>query len=172
MRYLKWTIFLASEVFVGGIPRDCMESELVPVLEKAGQIWQIRLMIASGGQNRGYCFVNYQKPEEAARACQILNNYEIRPGKLLSFAASRTLRLSWCFKDSYAFLTGCQIGVLKSADSHSMFLGGIPKDKTSAEVFDEIKNITAGVIEANVVPAYQSRDLNKGYAYVEYESHK
>jgi RNA recognition motif-containing protein len=76
-------VFLESEVFVGRIPRDCIESELVPVFEKAGKVYEIRLMMDFSGTNRGYCFVQYHKPEEATKACQILNHYEIRPGTRL-----------------------------------------------------------------------------------------
>ena len=36
------------EVFVGKIPRDCYEDELVPVFEKAGVIYEMRLMMNFG----------------------------------------------------------------------------------------------------------------------------
>ena len=42
-----------SEVFVGKIPRDCYEDELVPIFERAGYIYEIRLMMEYTGQNRG-----------------------------------------------------------------------------------------------------------------------
>lgn len=77
----NFLIFLeGSEVFVGKIPRDCMEPELVPVFEKAGRIYMMRLMMDFSGSNRGYCFVQYFTPEEADRAVAEINKYEIRKG--------------------------------------------------------------------------------------------
>jgi hypothetical protein len=72
----------------------------------------------------------------------------------------------------YAFIIGCNLTVRKSVDNRRLFLGGIPKDKTSAQVFEEIKNVTEGVTEASVVPAYKNKTMNNGHAHLEYESHR
>lgn len=66
------------EIFVGKIPRDCFEDELVPVFEKAGPMYEMRLMMDYNGQNRGYAFVVYCKAMDAKESVKILNNYEIR----------------------------------------------------------------------------------------------
>lgn len=47
------------EVFVGKIPRDMFEDELVPLFETVGQIYEFRLMMEFSGENRGYAFVMY-----------------------------------------------------------------------------------------------------------------
>lgn len=41
------------EVFVGKIPRDCFEDEIIPVIEKIGPIYEFRLMMEYSGYNRG-----------------------------------------------------------------------------------------------------------------------
>lgn len=66
------------EVFVGKIPRDCFEDELVPVFEKAGSIYEMRLMMDYNGQNRGYAFVVYCNPADAKESVRVVNNLEIR----------------------------------------------------------------------------------------------
>ncbi|PNJ30889.1 RBM47 isoform 10, partial [Pongo abelii] len=66
------------EVFVGKIPRDVYEDELVPVFEAVGRIYELRLMMDFDGKNRGYAFVMYCHKHEAKRAVRELNNYEIR----------------------------------------------------------------------------------------------
>lgn len=51
---------LGTEVFVGKIPRDLYEDELVPLSEKAGPIWALRLMVGSlSGQVRGSAFITF-----------------------------------------------------------------------------------------------------------------
>ncbi|XP_034934502.1 GATA zinc finger domain-containing protein 14-like [Chelonus insularis] len=77
-----------SEVFVGKIPRDLYEDEIFPVFVKMGEIYEIRLMMDFSGNNRGYCFVMYTKPEYAKRAIKELSNYEIRPGHRIGVVAS------------------------------------------------------------------------------------
>lgn len=47
------------EVFVGKIPRDMYEDELVPLFDRAGKIYELRLMMEFSGANRGYAFVTY-----------------------------------------------------------------------------------------------------------------
>lgn len=66
------------EVFVGKIPRDCFEDELVPVFERTGKLYEMRLMMDYNGQNRGYAFVVYTATADAKECVKMLNNYEIR----------------------------------------------------------------------------------------------
>lgn len=47
------------EVFVGNVPRDVFEDEVVPIFETAGKIYELRMMLDFSGTNRGYFFVRY-----------------------------------------------------------------------------------------------------------------
>ncbi|XP_032079634.1 RNA-binding protein 47 isoform X2 [Thamnophis elegans] len=134
------------EVFVGKIPRDVYEDELVPVFETAGRIYEMRLMMDFDGKNRGYAFVMYTQKYEAKRAVKELNNYEIRPGRLL--------------------------GVCCSVDNCRLFIGGIPKTKKREEILDEISKVTEGVLDVIVYASAADKLKNRGFAFVEYESHR
>ncbi|XP_053314366.1 RNA-binding protein 47 isoform X5 [Spea bombifrons] len=134
------------EVFVGKIPRDVYEDELVPVFENAGRIYEMRLMMDFDGKNRGYAFVMYTLKSEAKRAVRELNNYEIRPGRLL--------------------------GVCCSVDNCRLFIGGIPKMKKREEILEEISKVTEGVLDVIVYASAADKMKNRGFAFVEYESHR
>ncbi|XP_044197942.1 probable RNA-binding protein 46 isoform X3 [Thunnus albacares] len=134
------------EVFVGKIPRDMYEDELVPLFERAGRIYEFRLMMEFSGENRGYAFVMYTNREAAQRAIQMLDNYEVRAGKF--------------------------IGVCVSLDNCRLFIGSIPKDKRKDEIMEEMKKVTDGVVDVIVYPSSSDRSRNRGFAFVEYESHK
>ncbi|MCJ8747670.1 hypothetical protein PDJAM_G00155950 [Pangasius djambal] len=134
------------EVFVGKIPRDMYEDELVPVFERAGRIYEFRLMMEFSGENRGYAFVMYTTREAAQRAIALLDNYEIRPGKF--------------------------IGVCVSLDNCRLFIGSIPKDKKKEEIQEEMMKVTDGVVDVIVYPSAMDKTKNRGFAFVEYESHK
>ncbi|XP_031415114.1 RNA-binding protein 47 isoform X2 [Clupea harengus] len=134
------------EIFVGKIPRDVYEDELVPVFESVGHIYEMRLMMDFDGKNRGYAFVMYTLKHEAKRAVRELNNYEVRPGRLL--------------------------GVCGSVDNCRLFIGGIPKTKKREEIMEEVSKVTEGVLDVIVYASAADKMKNRGFAFVEYESHR
>lgn len=135
-----------SEVFVGKIPRDVFEDELVPVFETVGKMYEMRLMMDFDGKNRGYAFVMYTCKTDAKNAVKKLNNYEIRKGRLL--------------------------GVCYSVDNCRLFVGGIPKTKKKDEIYAEMSKVTEGVTDVIVYPSASDKSKNRGFAFVEYESHR
>ncbi|XP_029114952.1 RNA-binding protein 47 isoform X1 [Scleropages formosus] len=134
------------EIFVGKIPRDVYEDELVPVFESVGRIYEMRLMMDFDGKNRGYAFVTYTQKRDAKRAVRELNNYEVRPGRLL--------------------------GVCSSVDNCRLFIGGIPKTKKREEILEEVSKVTEGVLDVIVYASAADKMKNRGFAFVEYESHR
>ncbi|KER32326.1 hypothetical protein T265_01555 [Opisthorchis viverrini] len=134
------------EVFIGKIPRDCFEEELIPVFEQIGPIYMFRLMMEFNGTNRGYGFCVYTNREDTKKAVQTLDNYEIRKGKT--------------------------IGVCFSVDNCRLFVGGIPKNKTREEIMVEMRRVTEGVKDVISYPSVTDKSKNRGFAFVEYESHK
>lgn len=63
------------EVFCGKIPKDMYEDELIPLFERCGTIWDLRLMMdPMTGTNRGYAFVTFTTREATQHAVQ-----EVRP---------------------------------------------------------------------------------------------
>lgn len=135
-----------SEIFVGKLPRDLFEDELVPLCEKFGKIYEVRMMMDFNGNNRGYAFVTFSTKQEAKAAMKQLNNYEIRNGRLL--------------------------GVCASVDNCRLFVGGIPKTKKREEILLEMRKVTEGVVDVIVYPSAADKTKNRGFAFVEYENHR
>lgn len=134
------------EIFIGKIPRDCFEDELVPVFEKIGKVYELRLMMDFSGSNRGYAFVMFTNRIDSQRAIKELNNFEIRKGRL--------------------------IGVCMSVDNCRLFVGGIPKTKGKQEILQEMIKVTEGVVDVIVYPSAVDKTKNRGFAFVEYENHR
>ena len=148
------------EVFVGKIPRDLFEDEIFPVFETIGPIYEMRLMMDFDGRNRGFCFVMYTKKRclflaatglkvhfsHARAAISKLNNYEVRKGRTL--------------------------GVCSSVDNCRLFVGGIPKARKKEEILAELRKVTDQVEDVIVYPSAADKNKNRGFAFVEYKTHK
>ncbi|GFR25325.1 probable RNA-binding protein 46 [Trichonephila clavata] len=134
------------EVFIGKLPRDMYEDELMPLLEQIGIIYEFRLMMDFSGATRGYAFVTYTNKEDAERAIEILDRLEVRPGK--------------------------RIGAMKSVDNCKLRVDGIPTHKTNDEVHSEIIKFTEGVERTYVVSDPADKTKNKGFAFIEYKNHR
>ncbi|MEJ1276477.1 APOBEC1 complementation factor [Cricetulus griseus] len=115
-------------------------------LVQIGKIYEMRMMMDFNGNNRGYAFVTFSNKQEAKNAIKQLNNYEIRNGRLL--------------------------GVCASVDNCRLFVGGIPKTKKREEILLEMKKVTEGVVDVIVYPSAADKTKNRGFAFVEYESHR
>uniref|UniRef100_A0A8C8D1S5 RRM domain-containing protein n=1 Tax=Oncorhynchus tshawytscha TaxID=74940 RepID=A0A8C8D1S5_ONCTS len=135
------------KIFVGKIPRDLFEDELVPLFEKAGPIWDLRLMMDPlSGLNRGYAFVTFCTKEAASEAVNLCNNHEIRPGK--------------------------HIGVCISVANNRLFVGSIPKSKTKEQMVEEFAKVTEGLNDVILYHQPDDKKKNRGFCFLEYEDHK
>ncbi|XP_015591678.1 probable RNA-binding protein 46 [Cephus cinctus] len=145
-RETQWERAKGAEIFLGRLPRDCFEDELLPLLERVGRVFELRLMLDFSGSTRGYAFALYENSRIARRACEILDGLEIRPGR--------------------------RIGVVKSIDNCRLFFGGVPKDKNKEEFLEELSKIVDGITDVYVYPSSQNRKLNRGFIFVEFKDHK
>lgn len=59
-----------------------------------------------------------------------------------------------------------------SVDNCRLFVGGIPKTKKRVEILAEMKKVTDGVTDVIVYPSAADKTKNRGFAFVEYESHR
>lgn len=73
---------------------------------------------------------------------------------------------------SPGFRNGRLLGVCASVDNCRLFVGGIPKTKKREEILSEMKKVTEGVVDVIVYPSAADKTKNRGFAFVEYESHR
>lgn len=134
-----------SEVFIGKLPRDLYEDELLPLLEQAGRVYKMRLMMEFSGCNRGFAFANYVTSKEANLACALLSQTLIRPD--------------------------CPpIGVVKSFDNKCLFFGNLPIKVTKKAILNELKRHLTDVEDVEmfkVEPSSTSR-----FANVHFKTHE
>lgn len=135
-----------SEIFVGKLPRDIFEDELVPLFGAAGSIYKLRLMVDFAGKTRGYAFITYFTVEQANNAVKLLDGMEVRQGR--------------------------RIGVYKSVDNCRLFMGNIPTDKTEADIWEALHLLVEGLREIIMYRAHNSCFENRGFVFLEFEDHR
>ena len=63
------------QVFLGKLPEDLYEDELIPLMEKCGKIYELRVIVDKEGYNRGFGFVTFCDKESAKNAVNTYANY-------------------------------------------------------------------------------------------------
>lgn len=135
------------EVFCGKIPKDVYEDDLIPLFEKCGTIWDLRLMMdPMTGTNRGYAFITFTNRDAANRAVQKLDKFEIRNDKFLK--------------------------VNISVPNLRLYVGNIPKSKGKEDIFEEFGKLTAGLKEVIIYNSPNDKKKNRGFCFLGYETHK
>lgn len=76
----QWIPEKGSEVYIGNVPTNWYEPELVPFLQKVGRLYLLRLIIKADGTTNGYVFATYYDSFYAEKAVAELNGTPIREG--------------------------------------------------------------------------------------------
>ncbi|XP_071564907.1 uncharacterized protein [Temnothorax nylanderi] len=143
MRWSGPTPGIECEIFVGRIPKTIYEDTLYPLFKMVGEVFQIRLMVDMAELTRGYCFIMYTNPEDAARAIAELDEYEISPGR--------------------------KIRVLASVNKCKLYVGPLPWHIGSEEV---VRVIYASAWDIEYVSIYRFPNHDAAYAIVSFKSHR
>jgi len=136
-----------SQVFIGKIPRDMYEDELVPLFEPYGQIYDLRIMVDPfSGLNKGYAFVTYSTKEGAQSAVKAMENHEVRGGK--------------------------KLGVCLSQANNRLFVGSIPKTKTKQDIMEEFKTKVEELTDVIMYFSAEDKNKNRGFVFLDFATHK
>ncbi|MBN3287919.1 DND1 protein, partial [Polyodon spathula] len=141
-----WTGFPPSygcEVFINQIPRDVYEDKLIPLFQRAGMLYEFRLMMNFSGQNRGFAYAKYADPKSAEAAIRMFNRYELQ--------------------------NGCYITVRKSTEKRVLLLDELPRTVQKDMLLLLLRNFTEGVEDLKIKPSPKGSE--KASACVQYVSH-
>lgn len=78
-----------NRLFVGNLSYETMENDLQEYFSQAGAVTSVNLMLDKiTGKSRGFAFVEYATPEEAAKAVEQFHNKELQ-GRALTVNIAR-----------------------------------------------------------------------------------
>lgn len=137
-----------TEVFLGRLPQDVFEDDLIPVFEGVGRIYELRVIVDNEGYNRGYGFVTYCDKDTAKEAVKKLNRHEIKANR--------------------------RMVVKLSVQFNRLYIGGVPKSKSKDDIYNafsnEVDNLKAVILQDP--PSGASGDLkNRGFCFLEFDSY-
>ncbi|XP_072368860.1 LOW QUALITY PROTEIN: dead end protein homolog 1-like [Scyliorhinus torazame] len=134
-----------SEVFIGKLPQDLYEDQLIPLFQSAGKLYEFRLMMTFSGENRGFAYAKYANRWYAQCAIAMFNGYQIRDG--------------------------FPMVVCKSTEKNELCVRGIP-GKQRLEVLEVLKELTEGVMDLSLHLNTERRKKMTMFAVVKYENHR
>jgi len=136
-----------SQVFIGKIPRDMYEDEIVPLFEPYGQLYDLRIMVDPfTGLNKGFAFCTFTTKEGAQSAVKNMDKVEVRGGR--------------------------KLGVCLSQANNRLFVGSIPKSKTKKDIFDEFSTKVEELSDVILYISSEDKSKNRGFAFLEFSTHK
>ncbi|KAI3383925.1 hypothetical protein SNEBB_006834 [Seison nebaliae] len=135
------------EIILGLLPPNCYENEIIKFITQENvKLYELRLMTEANQLSKCYAFATLSTKKQADLVVEKLHGKQIREN--------------------------CTVTVLHIHDTKRLFIGGIPKLKNSNDIYLEMKKHTEGVVKAIVYPLMDDRKKNRGFAFVEYATHR
>lgn len=134
------------EVFCGNIPVNVLEDVLIPLFDRFGKIWNLRLQMSMQNRhhNAGFAFIRYTETKAAQAAINSLNEYQIVPGKFLM--------------------------VRRSLPNISLFVSNIHRGLTKEQIHAKFDRLTSGLMNTIVKGSFYEESKNSGFCILEYDS--
>uniref|UniRef100_A0A162ADC1 RRM domain-containing protein n=1 Tax=Daucus carota subsp. sativus TaxID=79200 RepID=A0A162ADC1_DAUCS len=135
-----------TEIFVGGLDKDTREEDIRKIFEVLGEIKDVTVVNSSKTKKNAYAFVRYNLAADAKKALIKYRKVEIC-GKL------------------------CGTSPVEGNDT--LFLGNLNKKWKSDDVTKLLQGIgVMNIDHVTVMPDPSNIEVNRGFAFLELESHK
>lgn len=135
-------------IYIGQIPKDVYEDQLIPLFEEIGKIYDLRIMMDPiNGKSRGYGFLIYFDRECATEAAKKYDGHHI---------------------------TGKALKVNVSIANTRLFIGNIPKSKSKDEILEEFRKHAENVVDVIIYSNPDAPDSrkNRGFCFIDFSDHK
>ncbi|XP_023050319.1 dead end protein homolog 1 isoform X1 [Piliocolobus tephrosceles] len=116
-----------SEVFIGRLPQDVYEHQLIPLFQRVGRLYEFRLMMTFSGLNRGFAYARYSSRRGAQAAIATLHNHPLRPS--------------------------CPLLVCRSTEKCELSVDGLPLNLTRSALLLALQPLGPGLQEARLLPS-------------------
>ncbi|XP_004696730.1 dead end protein homolog 1 [Echinops telfairi] len=133
-----------SEVFIGRLPQDVYEHQLIPLFQRVGRLYEFRLMMTFSGLNRGFAYARYSSRRGAQAAIATLHNHLLRPS--------------------------CPLLVCRSTEKCELCVDGLPRSLSHHALMLALQPLSAGLQEALLLPSQGSAPTQ--IALLKFSSHR
>lgn len=116
-----------SEVFIGRLPQDVYEHQLIPLFQRVGRLYEFRLMMTFSGLNRGFAYARYSSRRGAQAAIATLHNHLLRPS--------------------------CPLLVCRSTEKCELSVDGLPQGLSHRALLCALQPLGPGLQEALLLPS-------------------
>lgn len=136
-----------KELFIRNLHKHSTLEDVFRHFNRAGLIYQIRLLVNYNEMNRGYCFCIFMDNQSTVNALCVLNDI---------FLMYKRLVINYSF------------------DNHQLYVKGIPMNMSPENVIETLASKLSHYNVVKIVCPSNYGDIlsNKGYCFIEFGSHK
>ncbi|NXT12787.1 DND1 protein, partial [Prunella fulvescens] len=133
-----------TEVYIARLPQDVYEDTLIPLFQRAGRLYEFRLMMTFSGLNRGFAYARYASRHDAQSAIAAFHRFPLR--------------------------RGCAIVVCWSTQKRELVLSGLGASVRGQELQAALQRVTEGIcsVTLHASPSQKQARL----AVLKYRSHQ
>lgn len=114
-------------MFIGRLPQDVYEHQLIPLFQRVGRLYEFRLMMTFSGLNRGFAYARYSSRRGAQAAIATLHNHQLRPA--------------------------CPLLVCRSTEKCELSVDGLPQALSRGALLLALQPLGPGLQEALLLPS-------------------
>ncbi|NWT97109.1 DND1 protein, partial [Urocynchramus pylzowi] len=133
-----------TEVYIARLPQDIYENTLIPLFQRAGKLYEFRLMMTFSGLNRGFAYARYASRQDAQSAIAAFHRFPLR--------------------------RGCTIVVCWSTQKRELVVSGLGASVSQQELEATLQRVTEGIcsVTLHASPSPKQAKL----AVLKYRSHE
>jgi splicing factor U2AF subunit len=155
-------------IYVGNIPRDTTEQELIAffneIMKKARISHEDAVLQATVNYEKNFAFLDFRTPEHATHAMG-LDGIKLRDQYILKIRRPKDYKAPGELDSSQPALPGL-VSTNVPDSAHKLFIGGLPSQMTEDQVQALLQSF--GPLKAFNLVKDSGTGLSKGYAFCEY----
>lgn len=149
-----------TNVYVKNIDYNVTEDEFRDVFARYGPITSLSLPIDGDGRCKGFGFVNYESHDDAAKAVEELNDYELRSKKLYVSRAQKKYEREEELRQQHELLRMERFSKYQGTNLYIKFLSPQVTDQDLTAKFSEFGAITSAKVITD------DNGQSRGYGFV------
>ncbi|KAL6945367.1 hypothetical protein ACO0QE_002819 [Hanseniaspora vineae] len=153
-----------TNIYIKNIPLDVTQEEFTELFSKIGPTFSCALALDDESKSKGFGFVNYEKHEDAVKAIEELNDFELKGSKLYVGRAQKKFERAQDLQKQYEVFKNEKLEQYKFVNLFIKNLADSIDDEQLNELFAPFGTITSAKVMKD------ENNNSKGFGFVCYST--